>query len=63
MSKRGTEWKKKNDPPILALLRGLAGSRTANIVQIFISTPKMPTLLGSASGEKQYFLFFVFWVE
>ena len=32
--------RKKNDPPILALLRGLAGSRTAKIVQIFISTPK-----------------------
>ena len=38
VSKRGTEGKKKNDPPILALLRRLAGSRTAKIVQIFIST-------------------------
>ena len=40
VSKRGTGGKKKNDPPILALLRGLAGSRTAKIVQIFISTEK-----------------------
>ncbi len=28
----------KNDPPIFALLRGMAGSRTAKVVQIFNTT-------------------------